>query len=42
MGGNNVTVKGLKLIIIDQENKKIGVSGPVPGGRNGEVNLLIK
>ena len=42
MGNNNVTVKGLKLILIDQENKKLGVSGPVPGGRNGEVSLSIK
>jgi len=40
MGGDRVTVKGLKIIRVSPENKEFAVSGPVPGARNGK--LLIK
>lgn len=42
MGGNNVTVKGLKLVLIDREKSLVGISGPVPGGRNALVKLTLE
>jgi len=37
MGGDRVTVANLKVTLIDQENKIIGVSGAVPGPRKGLI-----
>ncbi len=37
MGGDKVTVTNLKVSLIDQENKIIGVSGAVPGPRKGLI-----
>ena len=37
MGGDQVTVQNLKVSLIDQENKIIGVSGAVPGPRKGLI-----
>jgi len=37
MGGNRVTVKGLKVCSVDVENNIIAVSGAVPGARNSMV-----
>jgi len=37
MGGDKVTVANLKVSLIDQENKIIGVSGAVPGPRKGII-----
>ena len=37
MGGDKVTVANLKVSLIDQENKIIGVSGAVPGPRKGLI-----
>lgn len=37
MGGDKVTVTNLKVTLIDQENKIIGVSGAVPGPRKGLI-----
>ena len=37
MGGDRVTVANLKVSLIDQENKIIGVSGAVPGPRKGLI-----
>ena len=37
MGHETVTVENLKVALIDQENKIIGVSGAVPGPRKGII-----
>jgi large subunit ribosomal protein L3 len=37
MGHDKVTIANLKVSLIDQENKIIGVSGAVPGPRKGIV-----
>lgn len=41
MGGKRVTVKGLKVMEIDEEKKVVKVSGAVPGARNSKVVLKI-
>ena len=40
MGHEQVTIKGLKIALIDAENNLIGVTGAVPGPRKGIV--LVK
>ena len=40
MGGNRVTVKGLKIIKIDEKNNLLAVSGAIPGARGGLVEIL--
>ncbi|MCK4554468.1 50S ribosomal protein L3 [Candidatus Parcubacteria bacterium] len=37
MGGDRVTVKGLEVVEVDQENDVLSVKGAVPGARNGLV-----
>lgn len=39
MGGDRVTMKGGKVILIDAEKNLIGVSGSVPGPRKGIVMI---
>jgi large subunit ribosomal protein L3 len=39
MGHNQVTVKNLKVAVVDTENQVIGVTGSVPGPRKGIVIL---
>ncbi|HEU5161935.1 MAG TPA: 50S ribosomal protein L3, partial [Thermoanaerobaculia bacterium] len=39
MGGDQVTVKNLRVAKIDPENNLIYVRGAVPGGRNSVVVL---
>lgn len=39
MGGNRVTVKGLKVMAIDKEKNSLTVSGPVPGSVKGIVMI---
>lgn len=39
LGGDTVTVKGLKVIAVDIEKNMISVSGPVPGAKNGLITL---
>ena len=39
MGGDQVTVKNLRVTKIDPENNLIYVRGAVPGGRNALVVL---
>ncbi len=39
MGGDQVTVKGAKVVLIDPINNLIAISGPVPGPRRGSVVL---
>lgn len=42
LGHDQVTIKGLKVALIDQENGVIGVTGSVPGPRKGLVILKGK
>lgn len=37
MGGDKVTVKGLKVIVIDADQGILGISGAVPGPKRGTV-----
>jgi large subunit ribosomal protein L3 len=39
MGGDQVTVKNLRVAKIDAENNLLYVRGAVPGGRNGVVYI---
>jgi large subunit ribosomal protein L3 len=40
-GNYRVTVKGSKIVKIDQENGNVFVLGPVPGARNSEVIIKV-
>jgi large subunit ribosomal protein L3 len=42
MGGEQVTVKGLKVVGVDVENSRILVCGAVPGGKRGVVYIKKK
>lgn len=42
MGGDQVTVKKLKVIDVDHENQIILVSGAVPGPVGGQVKVISK
>lgn len=42
MGTDNMTIKNLKVMIIDKENGIIGISGALPGGRNNLVTIIKK
>ena len=37
MGNEQVTVKNLKVVLVDTEHNVIGVTGAVPGPRKGIV-----
>ncbi len=39
MGGDKVTVRGLKVVLIDAEKNLLAVSGAVPGPRKGMVMI---
>lgn len=39
MGGERVTVKGLKIIKVDKENKTLLLRGALPGSRNGVLEI---
>lgn len=41
-GGQKVTVKGLKIVNIDQTLKQVMVSGPIPGSRNSQIVLKVE
>lgn len=41
LGGQSVTVKGLKVVSLEKEKGLIGVSGPVPGARRGQLVLFF-
>lgn len=41
MGGKYVTVKGLKVMLLNKEKGLISVSGAVPGARHGRVTLIF-
>lgn len=40
-GNKKVTVKGLKIVRVDQQAKEILVSGALPGARNSEVFIKV-
>ena len=40
-GNKRVTVKGLRIVNINSDNKEIMVSGPVPGARNSDVFIKV-
>lgn len=40
-GNYRVTIKGLKIVNVDDSNKKIMVSGPVPGARNSKLTIKV-
>jgi large subunit ribosomal protein L3 len=39
MGNERVTIKGLKIVKVNLEEKQVMVSGPVPGARNSKVEI---
>lgn len=41
MGGVRVTVKGLKLVSVDNEKKQLSVRGAVPGNNGGKVEVIL-
>ena len=41
MGGERVTVKGLKLVGIDKDKGELMVSGSIPGARNSKVKVKV-
>lgn len=41
-GNINVTIKGLRIVNIDQDLNQIMISGPIPGARNSEIFLNIE
>jgi len=41
MGRERVTVKGLKIVEVDEKEKVVKVSGAVPGARNSRVVLKV-
>jgi len=41
MGHERVTVKGLKIVAVDEKEKIVKISGAVPGARNSRVVLKL-
>jgi ribosomal protein L3 len=39
MGNERVTIKGLKIVKVIPEEKKVMISGPVPGARNSKIEI---
>ena len=39
MGGTRVTVKGLKIVSIDKDNKTISIKGAIPGAKGSMVEI---
>ncbi len=40
-GGYRVTIKGLKIVKVLPEEKKLMISGPVPGARNSFLEIKV-
>lgn len=40
-GGLRITVKGLRIVKVMPEEKKLMVSGPVPGARNSALSIKV-
>ena len=41
MGGEKVTIKGLKIVGFSNEDHELMVSGPIPGARNSDVKVRV-
>jgi len=41
MGGEQVTIKGLRIVKISKDNNQLMVSGPVPGARNSKLKIEV-
>ena len=39
MGTDRVTIKNLKIVEIDRENKIVFLRGAVPGAKNGKIQI---
>jgi ribosomal protein L3 len=42
MGGQSVTVTGLRIVDLDVDNKFVFISGALPGPINQEVRISVK
>jgi ribosomal protein L3 len=40
-GNKRITVKGLKIVDFKRDERKVTLSGPVPGARNSKVNIRL-
>lgn len=40
-GNTRVTIAGLKIVDVDSKDKKVMVSGPVPGARNSKLTIKV-
>lgn len=40
-GGARVTIKGLRIVRVMPEEKKLMISGPVPGARNSNLKISV-
>jgi large subunit ribosomal protein L3 len=41
LGGDRVTIKGLRIVRVMPDEKKLMISGPVPGARNSKLNIKV-
>jgi len=42
MGGENKTIKNIKIVAVDKENGVIALKGALPGGRNSIITIIKK
>jgi len=42
LGGDKVTIKGLRIIEADEKEKVIKVTGAIPGARNGKLEIKLE
>jgi large subunit ribosomal protein L3 len=40
-GGYQITIKGLRIVKVVPEEKKLMISGPVPGARNSKLKIRV-
>lgn len=40
MGGDNVTVKNIEVMVVDKENGILALKGAIPGGRNNLITII--
>ena len=40
MGGDRITVRGLKIVAIDNEQKILTIKGLIPGNKKGKVTIV--
>ena len=41
MGGARVTIKGLRIVKVMPDEKRLMISGPVPGARNSNLSIKV-